>query len=74
MSLDRRRLAASLCLIAGLLFPAALAASAAVSVLFANVRIFDGVEPTLTAGHVLVTGNTIARVSAEPIEPPAERG
>lgn len=41
------------------------------SVLFANVRIFDGVEAELAAGHVLVRGRKIARVSASPIDPPA---
>ncbi|MCP3958938.1 MAG: amidohydrolase family protein [bacterium] len=71
MNLDRRRLAVSLCLITGLLFPAGLTEAEEGSVLFKNVRIFNGVEPTLAEGHVLVSGNTIAQVSEAPIEPPA---
>lgn len=41
------------------------------SVLFRQVRIFDGVEAELPSGHVLVEGNKISRISSEPIEPPA---
>ncbi|WP_114770530.1 metal-dependent hydrolase family protein [Microvirga subterranea] len=38
-------------------------------ILFENVRIFDGRTATLSpASHVLVKDNTIARISAEPIE------
>jgi imidazolonepropionase-like amidohydrolase len=47
------------------------AADAESAVLFANVRIFDGVDPELAPGHVLVRGQKIARVSSSPIEPPA---
>lgn len=43
------------------------------SVLFSDVRIFDGVSAGLSApSHVLVRGNAIAAVSAQPI--PAEPG
>ena len=41
------------------------------AVLFANVRIFNGVDAELAAGHVLVEGRTIARISQTPI---ARRG
>ena len=41
------------------------------AVLFKNVRIFDGVNTELQPGHVLVEGNTIARISAKEIRPPA---
>jgi len=41
------------------------------SVLIENVRIFDGVDATLTPGHVLVEDGLIAKISAERIEPPA---
>jgi imidazolonepropionase-like amidohydrolase len=40
------------------------------SLLFRNVRIFDGVHPELTDGHVLVVGRHIEKISTEPIEPP----
>ena len=40
------------------------------AVLFQDVRIFDGLSPELRAGHVLVEGRHIARVSAEPIDAP----
>ena len=43
------------------------------SVLIDNVRIFDGVSATLTPGHVLVEGGLIVKISAEHIDPPAER-
>ena len=35
------------------------------------MRIFDGVDATLTTGHVLVEGDTITRIAAEPMTPPA---
>lgn len=42
------------------------------SVIFENVRIFDGKQAKLSApSHVLVTGNLIKRISLAPIEPPA---
>ena len=42
------------------------------AVLFRDVRIFDGVSSTLAApSSVLVSGNTIATISEEPIEPPS---
>ena len=41
------------------------------NVLFQNVQIFDGVEPVLRPGHVLVKGKKITRVSSQPIEAPA---
>jgi len=41
------------------------------SVLIENVRIFDGVDATLTPGHVLVEDGLISKISAERIEPPA---
>ncbi len=37
-------------------------------VLIENVRIFDGVEATLTAGHVLVSDGLIAAISSESID------
>ena len=40
------------------------------AVLFKNVRIFDGVDSTLTSGNVLVQGDTIAKISTTPIAPP----
>lgn len=40
------------------------------ALLFRNVRIFDGVNPRLTSGSVLVEGKTITRVSEGPIELP----
>ncbi len=40
------------------------------SVLFSNVRIFNGVDAELQVGHVLVEGQKITRVSSSPIEPP----
>lgn len=48
------------------------APAAAGSILIENVRIFDGVDPTLRPGHVLVTDGLIATVSPEPIEPPPD--
>lgn len=48
-----------------------LAASAAAQpILIQDVRIFNGVDLELTAGHVLVDEGTIQRVSADPIEAP----
>jgi imidazolonepropionase-like amidohydrolase len=46
-------------------------APAAEAILFENVRIFDGVDPDLKSGHVLVEDGRIARISATPIDPPA---
>jgi imidazolonepropionase-like amidohydrolase len=44
----------------------------ATPVLFQNVRVFDGTSARLTEPmHVLVTGNTIAQMSASPIAAPA---
>jgi imidazolonepropionase-like amidohydrolase len=44
-------------------------------VLFENVRIFDGRNATLSApSHVLVRGNVIERISADPIDVAAETG
>lgn len=40
------------------------------SYLIENVRIFDGVNPELTAGHVLVEDGLIASVSSDPIQAP----
>lgn len=39
-------------------------------VLFQNVRIFNGVDAELQAGHVLVRGDTIVQISKKPIAPP----
>jgi len=39
-------------------------------VLLENVRIFNGVDAKLTAGHVLVEDGVIARVSKDPIDAP----
>jgi len=47
-----------------------LAPAFADTVLIENVRIFDGVDATLRAGHVLVEGETIAKISSRPIEVP----
>lgn len=41
------------------------------AILIRDVRIFNGVDPELTRGNVLVEGQKIARVSTEPIEAPA---
>jgi imidazolonepropionase-like amidohydrolase len=68
-----------LAIVVGLLFTAcrpAMAQQAPPSdgnaTLFQNVRVFDGRSPTLSApSHVLVRGNTIAAVSAQPL--PADR-
>ncbi|MBI2969480.1 MAG: amidohydrolase family protein [Gammaproteobacteria bacterium] len=42
------------------------------SVLIENVRIFNGVDAKLTAGHVLVEGNLIRKVSTQTIDAPAD--
>jgi len=39
--------------------------------LFRNVRIFDGVRPELTTGHLLVEGQSISKISSDPIDAPA---
>lgn len=41
---------------------------AADSVLFENVRIFNGVDSTLSSGHILVRDGLISRISAAPID------
>ena len=38
------------------------------SILIENVRIFNGVDATLTPGHVLVRDGLIAKVSTDTIE------
>jgi imidazolonepropionase-like amidohydrolase len=38
------------------------------ALLLENVRIFNGVDATLAAGHVLVEGKTIAKISDKPID------
>ncbi len=45
-------------------------AAHAEDVLIENVRIFNGVDAQLTAGHVLVADGVIAKVSKSPIEAP----
>ncbi len=45
-------------------------AAHAEDVLIENVRIFNGVDAQLTAGHVLVADGVIAKVSKSPIEVP----
>jgi imidazolonepropionase-like amidohydrolase len=45
-------------------------AAQAESVLIENVRIFNGVDSKLAAGHVLVEDGVIARVSKDPINAP----
>ena len=40
------------------------------SYLIENVRLFNGVDPELTAGHVLVADGVIAEVSDDAIAPP----
>lgn len=42
------------------------------SYLIEDVRIFNGVDATVTAGHVLVADGVIAKISRQPIEAPAE--
>ncbi len=80
MRLDHRIAVWKLCLVVTLVFSLQVGlASGGIAqemagetiVLFENVRIFDGVEAELSAGHVLVRGSKIARVSETPIEPPA---
>ncbi len=48
------------------------AAAHAESYLIENVRIFNGVDPELTPGHVLVEDGVISRISSDPIEAPEE--
>jgi imidazolonepropionase-like amidohydrolase len=50
---------------------AAPAAAPSATILVSNVRIFDGVSDTLHHGDVLIVGDRIKQVSAEPIAPPA---
>ncbi|GAB4367952.1 MAG: amidohydrolase family protein [Acidobacteriota bacterium] len=68
------RAAAAATLLATIAGSAASSAEAAAperAVLLRDVRIFDGVHEQLVAGHVLVEGALIRRVSSDPIEPPA---
>ena len=70
-----RLFAAATVTIAALLSPdraAALQADPPHTVLFSNVRIFNGVDAELLPGHVLVEGNSIARISETPIPPPPD--
>ena len=46
------------------------ASTSAQTVLFENVRIFNGVDKRLTAGHVLVEDGIISKVSRTPISAP----
>ncbi len=48
------------------------AAAHADSYLIENVRIFNGVDPELEHGHVLVEDGIIARISDDPIEAPED--
>lgn len=68
MHTNLRTVCTALCL--SLVFAAPLAATTTppAAVLFENVRIFDGTGTELsTPSHVLVSGNTIQRIAAEPI-------
>ena len=47
-------------------------AAQAQPVLIKNVRIFDGVEARLSAGHILVADGIIQKISAEAIETPED--
>ena len=40
------------------------------TILIENVRIFDGVNPELSTGHVLVSDGLIEKISADPLEAP----
>src|SRR5262245_18808831 len=61
------------CLVNVTAFAQPQSASPYTSILFENVRIFDGKSATLSASmNVLVRGNTIHKISREPI--PAEPG
>ena len=51
--------------------PAPSAPAAPDSVLFTNVRIFDGTDKLTPPSNVLVTGNHIAKISTAPIASPA---
>ncbi len=55
-----------------LLIAAMASAARADTVLIENVRIFNGVDPTLAAGHVLVRDGLIETVSSAPIAAPAD--
>ncbi len=59
------------CLLALPALPVA-ASSQPSTVLFESVRIFDGVSPELVSGHVLVVGDTIDKVSTQPIDAPTD--
>jgi len=54
--------------LAAVLLVSAAPGASADSVLIRNVRIFNGVEPELKAGHVLIADGIISKVSATPID------
>ena len=58
-------------LLAVLIAGALSSVASAQTYLIENVRIFDGVDPDLTPGHVLVVDGIITTVSREQIDPPA---
>jgi imidazolonepropionase-like amidohydrolase len=68
------------CVAAMVLFAAGMTADAqqaapgqSAAILFENVRVFDGKSDRLAApANVLVVGNTISRISPDPIAPPAD--
>ena len=66
MTILRRLL---VCLVS-VVFAAALPALAEPSVLFKDVRVFNGVDPTLTKANVLVEGQKIAKISSKAIKAP----
>jgi hypothetical protein len=53
-----------------LCFAAGASAVEPTSVLFKDVRIFDGVDATLLRANLLVEGEKIAVISSQPIQPP----
>lgn len=54
-----------------LVVPVSISSQAAVShILIRNVQVFDGKNEKTVTGHVLISGNTIAQVSATEIPPP----
>ena len=57
-----------LCLVSVILVIAAPAS--AESVLFKNVRVFDGIDPTLLKASVLVEGDKITKISSRSIDVP----
>ena len=64
-----RSLLATLLLV--LCFATLVSAEEPSAVLFNDVRIFDGVDATLLRANLLVEGDTIAKISAQPIDAPA---